>query len=85
MTTTENTTEYLVTSCPDHGVKVCSDRASFIAYVEMSLACDHGYRWSADGSINSLSHHDHFHAETGTDCWRCCGQMVIDPYGELDY
>jgi hypothetical protein len=51
----------------------------------MSLACDHGYRWSADGSINSLSHHDHFHAETGTDCWRCCGQMVIDPYGELDY
>ena len=78
-------TEYLVTACPEHGVKCVSNRASFIAYVEAARACDGGYYWNADGSMTSMHFHDAWHRQSGHDCWRCCSEMVIDPYGILDH
>ena len=67
-------TDFVITECPDHGVKVCSDRASFVHYVAVVRE---GCR---AGSVDHLI----AHIADGTDCWTCCGRMVIDPYGILD-
>lgn len=69
--------EFVITECPDHGVKVCSDRASAIRYVSLARAC-----WD-DGSTDA---HGHYmaHIAWGHDCWVCCDKCTIDPSDILD-
>lgn len=70
---TPDASEYVITDCPDHGVKVCSDRASFVHYVAVVR---NGCR---PGSVDHMI----AHVADGTDCWTCCTDMVIDPHGIL--
>lgn len=79
METTATEVEYLVTSCPNHGEKVCADYASFRAYVEVARDCEREVAAMEDYS------HAHYHTVMGHDCWVCCPGMVVDPYGMLDH
>ena len=36
---------FLITECPTHGSKECSDYAAFIVYVDAALADDFGNVW----------------------------------------
>jgi hypothetical protein len=68
--------EYVVTDCPDHGVKVTSDFASFRVYVDAARECD----------PRTVDHtRAHGRLAPGVSCWECCPKMVIDPYGFLDH
>lgn len=69
-------TEFLVTSCPNHGVRVTSDFYSALVYVEAALVC---LTMLLNTDDHALTHLDQ------TDCWVCCDQMVIDPHGMFDY
>jgi len=64
------TTDFIVTDCPTHGVKVVSDLESFKVYASMALECATG-RAYADHTV--------WHAVEGHDCWVCCDDMTIDP------
>lgn len=65
-------TEYVVTECPNHGVKVCGDIASMQVYVQAANAC-----------ITAPPHLDE-HRYNGEDCWICCPAMIVDPHGVFD-
>lgn len=85
MTTTTNT-EYLITSCPNHGEKVVGNLASLAAYVAVAREDDRGWLWdNGTQTVTRLAHAADFDAANGTDPWRCCWHMVIDPEGILDF
>ena len=58
--------DLIVTTCPDHGVKVAGDFRSFCVYV--SIALQHAAAGPHDDG-------------PGLECWVCCDDMVIDPAG----
>ena len=66
--------EHVVTSCPIHGDKVCGDAASMARYVSLALECQ---------SEAMFATHAAWHESEGHDCWTCCDQCVVDPYGWL--
>jgi hypothetical protein len=82
--TTSTETTFVVTACPAHGTRECSDLASLRVYVEAAFSCDFGYVW-VNGTCTTTDAHDAYHAREGHDCWRCCADMVIDPEGVLDF
>lgn len=63
--------QYLITSCESHGVKVANDRDSAIYW-----ATEMG--WCGELPDNA---HEIMHDQTGTDCFWCCDDMVIDYSG----
>ena len=69
--TTNTETEFIVTDCLHHGVKVTTDETSAYVYTLAARAC----------RVEFLSNPAHAadHAHEGTDCWCCCVSMVIDP------
>jgi hypothetical protein len=76
---------FIVTSCPDHGTKEVGNFESFKVYVECAHDDEFGWRWHADGPIERLPHAVAFDPANGTDPRRCCAQMLIDPFGYLDF
>ena len=83
MTTAPEAT-YLVTACPDHGTKEAADLKSMLVYVDAARADDHGWVWQGTTVIRTQAALAH-DAAMGTDPWRCCWHMVIDPYGVFDH
>lgn len=82
--------EFIVTECPDHGVKVTADYASFVQYVSLALGCDAERRGdlvvfgiAANPGTVTRAHAD-WHEAEGTSCWSCCNRMTVDPHGLLD-
>lgn len=66
--------EYVITDCPDHGVKVVEDWHSFRVYVELARACE-------DDRFNQYDvEHTVWHAASGHECWVCCDMMRINPH-----
>lgn len=85
MTTIQND-ELLVTSCPDHGVKVVGNFETLAAYVEIAREDDFGWVWdNSTQTVTRTAAAARFDAQNGTDPWRCCWHMVIDPDGVCDY
>ena len=66
LTTTPPADDLVVTTCPDHGVKVTTDAESHRRYVANAHAC------------REAGPHDD---GPGLSCWVCCDDMVIDPAG----
>lgn len=86
METTRKADDLIITSCPNHGVKVTSDSDSHYAYVEAALEDDHGWMWDNETqTVSRLPHARTHDAVNGSDPWRCCWHMVIDPDGIWDY
>lgn len=63
-----DTPEFLVTTCPDHGVKVAGDLASAQHYRSLARGC-HTLRESV---FHQTDHRIH-----GEDCWSCCEKMEV--------
>jgi uncharacterized Fe-S center protein len=61
-------TEYMVTTCPEHGTTATGDKASATAYAAVALAC------ATEGHTPD---HIIWHVAEGTTCWSCCDQMSI--------
>lgn len=78
MTTTQNG-EYVVTSCPNHGVTVVADFDSFRAYVDVARDCAHAV------AVEDDYEHRYYHIVMQHDCWTCCTEQVVDPHGLLDH
>lgn len=60
---------FIVTECPDHGIKECADRPSFANYVTVARQCHN----VADDLHREIAH------PAGISCWSCCDKMVVDP------
>lgn len=78
--------EFTVTECTLHGERVTDVStpdgfSSARAYVEAAWEC----RILREAEDMGHSHHSDDHAYEGTDCWKCCNLMVIDPQGWFDH
>jgi hypothetical protein len=77
---TEPATEFVVTECHAHGVKVASDYTSFEEYVRVAYEDDYGWMFdTVNHTIARLPHAAAWDAANGCEPWRCCVDMIIDP------
>ena len=74
--TTNTETAFLVTTCPNHGVKVTGDLASQAVYTDVARACRHENHFDPVGHIID-------HLGDPSDCWECCPDMRIADTGEI--
>lgn len=82
--TTATEAEFLVTACPDHGDKIATDLTSARVYAQAALDDDHGWIFDADEEVAMLTPaHAVWHHTNGTEPWRCCYHMEIDPKAEI--
>lgn len=67
---TNTVTEFLVTSCPDHGTVEAPDLRTRLAVLPAVRVC------SAMAGMAPMPHARQ-HWLDGTDCWQCCPSMTI--------
>lgn len=73
---------FTITECRIHGTRETADFTSALVYVTAATECVI-YREAED--MEGTEAHTDWHLEDGTDCWKCCNLMVIDPHGMFDY
>lgn len=69
--TTATSPQFLVTSCPSHGVTVAPDAQSALAYQEVAFECEQRRLFSSGHMTDHALHND--------NCWVCCDEMSIAP------
>lgn len=72
--------DIIVTRCDTHGIKATVDYTTARICVEAATYC---MMESLTEMVTNTSHADEH--DDGIDCWVCCNQMVIDPYGIFDH
>lgn len=75
--------DIIITSCDTHGAKVTIDYNTAKTCVQVAREDAHEiavFTRAGAPELHSEAYHD-----DNTDCWVCCPDMVIDPYGIFDH
>lgn len=75
--------DIIITRCDTHGIKATVDYMTARTCVQYAREDAHEITVFTRAGAPEL-HNSEYH-DDGTDCWVCCDQMVIDPFGIFDH